>query len=159
MSKLQASLWGGSNAYEKYMGRWSRRIAPGFLDWLQMPLDAEWIDVGCGTGVLSSTIVAKCAPKRVVGIDPSEAFIELARSQIDDRRFQCQQGNAEAIPYEDNEFNVAASGLVLNFVSNKNRAVAEMILLSNRVVSLHCMCGITPDTCKSCGIFSMPRPR
>src|SRR5687768_10941081 len=127
MSKPQAGLWSGGDAYEKYMGRWSRRIAPDFLDWLAIPPNAGWIDIGCGTGVLSSAILAKCVPNRVVGIDPSEAFIEAARSQIGDRRFQCLQGNGEALPSADAAFTVAVSGLVLNFVGDKTRAVAEMI--------------------------------
>jgi SAM-dependent methyltransferase len=132
MSNTRAGLWAGGEAYEKYMGRWSRRIAPLFLDWLSVPPDADWIDIGCGTGVLSSVIMARCVPKRVVGIDPSAPFIESARSQVDDRRFQCRQGNGEALPCEDKEFAVAVSGLVLNFVGDKKKAVAEM----KRVVRL-----------------------
>jgi SAM-dependent methyltransferase len=115
------------------MGRWSRRIASDFLEWLYVPPDAEWIDIGCGTGVLSSAILTTCAPRSVVGIDPSEAFVEAARSQVNDLRFQCWQGSGEVLPYEDNEFTVAVSGLVLNFVGDKNKAVAEM----KRVVRPH----------------------
>jgi len=126
MSESGTYLWSGGNAYERYMGRWSRRIAPLFLDQLNAPSDADWADVGCGTGVLSAAIIDQCAPRRVAGIDPSEAFIEAARSLIDDRRFQCQQGNGEALPYDDDEFTVAVSGLVLNFVGDKDKAVAEM---------------------------------
>ena len=126
MSSSKADLWGSGDAYEKYMGRWSRRIAPHFLDWLSVPADASWIDIGCGTGVLSSTILAKCSPASVIGIDSSEAFVEAARSQTSDSRFRCQQGNSEALPFEDGEFFVAVSGLVLNFVGNKNKTVAEM---------------------------------
>lgn len=126
MADSGTDLWSGGDAYEQYMGRWSRRIAPLFLDQLGVPSDAEWTDVGCGTGVLSSAIFDKCAPQRVTGIDPSEAFIEAARLRIDDRRFQCQQGNAEALPYDDDEFAAAVSGLVLNFVGDEDKAVAEM---------------------------------
>jgi len=126
MSNSKAGLWSSGDAYEKYMGRWSRRIAPHFLDWLSVPAEANWIDIGCGTGVLSSTILARCIPTSVVGIDPSEAFVEAARSQVSDSRFRCQQGNGEALPFEDGEFAVAVSGLVLNFVGDKNKTVAEM---------------------------------
>ncbi len=127
MSKSQSGLWGGGDAYEQYMGRWSRRIAPLFIDWLNVPPDAEWIDIGCGTGVLSSAIVSAGAPLRVVGIDSSEAFIDTARSQIDDPRVQFWEGNAEAIPLNDGEFAVAVSALLLNFVGDKVKAVSEMI--------------------------------
>lgn len=131
MSSSGTSLWGSGDAYEKYMGRWSRRIAPHFLDWLSIPGQADWIDIGCGTGVLSSTILARCTPGSVVGIDASEVFVQAARAAISDSRFRCQQGNGEALPFEDGQFSVAVSGLVLNFVGDKKKAVAEM----KRVVS------------------------
>ena len=127
MTHDQAGLWGGADAYERYMGRWSRRVAPLFLDWLAVSPDEEWIDIGCGTGVLSSAILGRCAPKRVFGIDPSEKFIEVARSRIEDRRFHCQPANGEALPGRSEEFAAAVSGLVLNFVPDKQKAVAEMI--------------------------------
>jgi SAM-dependent methyltransferase len=126
MPKTQSGLWSGGDAYERYMGRWSRQIAPLFLEWLNAPSGGTWIDIGCGTGVLSSDILDRCKPGRVVGIDPSEAFVEAAKSRIGDSRFQCQLGSGEALPFDDDEFTVAVSGLVLNFVGDKNRAVAEM---------------------------------
>jgi len=131
MSSSITGLWASDDAYEKYMGRWSRRIAPHFLDWLSAPAEANWIDIGCGTGVLSSTILARCMPSSVVGIDPSEVFVKSARAQVSDSRFRCQQGNGESLSFEDSEFSVAVSGLVLNFVGDKNKAMAEM----KRVVS------------------------
>lgn len=82
MAQSKGGLWGSGDAYEKYMGRWSRRIAPHFLDWLSVPPGANWIDIGCGTGALSSTLLARSAPNSIVGIEPSEAFIEIARSQV-----------------------------------------------------------------------------
>jgi SAM-dependent methyltransferase len=126
MSEANPGLWTSGDAYEQYMGRWSRRIAPHFLDWLSVPKDKSWIDIGCGTGVLSSTILAQCSPGMIVGIDPAEAFIEAARSQLRDSRFRCQQGGGEAIPFDDDEFSVAVAGLVLNFVGDKLKAVREM---------------------------------
>lgn len=127
MSKSGTGLWGGGDAYERYMGRWSRQIAPLFLDWLNVPPDTKCLDIGCGTGVLSSAIIDNCAPRHVVGIDPSEAFVEAARSHVDDRRFECRQGNGETLPYDDGEFEMAVSGLVLNFVGDKSKAAAEMV--------------------------------
>jgi SAM-dependent methyltransferase len=126
VSNTKSALWSSGDAYEQYMGRWSRCVAPHFLDWLSVSSDSEWIDVGCGTGVLSSTILARCAPSSVAGIDPSEAFVEAAQSQISDPRFTCRKGSGEALPFEENEFAVAVSGLVLNFVGDKSKAVAEM---------------------------------
>ena len=126
MPDSRAGLWGGAGAYEGYMGRWSRKVAPRFLDWLAPAASADWIDIGCGTGVLSSAILERCAPARVVGLDPSEPFIETARSRIADRRLQCRIGNAETLPYADDEFDMAVCGLVLNFVADKFKAVSEM---------------------------------
>lgn len=131
MSGSNAALWGAGDAYERYMGRWSRRIAPQFLDWLSVPAHAKWIDVGSGTGVVSSAILARCSPASVVGIDLTQAFVEAARAQLGDPRFRCQQASGEAIPFQDGEFAAAVSGLVLNFAGDKNRFVAEM----QRVVS------------------------
>jgi SAM-dependent methyltransferase len=108
------------------MGRWSRRIAPRFLDWLTPAPDEEWLDIGCGTGALSSAILAKCAPRRVVGADTSDALVELALSQVRDSRFQPCTGNATALPFDDDEFGIAVSGLVLNFIGDSEKAVAEM---------------------------------
>lgn len=127
MAQKQSGLWTSSDAYERYMGRWSRRVAPQFLDWLAVGADQRWLDIGCGTGGLSAAILGKCSPRRVSGIDPSDAFVATARSMIANRAFDCSTGNAEALPYEDNEFDVAVSGLVLNFVSDKDKAIAEMI--------------------------------
>jgi len=126
MSVSGIGLWASDDAYENYMGRWSRRIAPQFLDWLSVSPAAKWVDIGCGTGVLSSAILDRCAPDRVVGIDPSEVFIEAARARVGDSRFQCGPGGGEALPFRDGEFSAAVSGLVLNFVKDKSQVMAEM---------------------------------
>ncbi|HEX5093143.1 MAG TPA: class I SAM-dependent methyltransferase, partial [Burkholderiales bacterium] len=84
MSGPTGGLWASNEAYEKYMGRWSRRVAPHFLDWLAVPAGARWIDIGCGTGALSAAIVARREPAAVVGVDPSKAFIEAARAEVGD---------------------------------------------------------------------------
>lgn len=120
------NLWGAGDAYERYMGRWSRRIAPVFARWLDQPPRAQWIDIGCGTGVLTSAILAACDPSEVLGIDSSEPFLQSASATITDPRASFMQGNAQAIPQADNRFDVAVSGLVLNFVPDKNAAVREM---------------------------------
>ena len=126
MSEAHKNLWSSGEAYENYMGRWSRRVAPVFLEWLRVPSNAKWIDVGSGTGVLSSAILARCSPVVVAGVDPSQAFVEAARAAIEDERFQSETGSAEALPCADDAFDVAVSGLVLNFVSDKDKTVAEM---------------------------------
>lgn len=127
MTGVDDDLWSAADAYERYMGRWSRRIAPLFLDWLAVPGDTEWLDVGCGTGALSSTILASRRPARLVGVDPAAPLLELARTQIEDHRFTVVVGGAEALPSRAGEFGAVVAGLVLNFVPDKPQAVAEMV--------------------------------
>lgn len=126
MPEQRSGLWGASDAYEMYMGRWSRKIAPAFLECVGMRPEADWLDIGCGTGVLSAAILEHCAPKTIVGVDPSEGFVEAARGAIQDARFEGRVGGAEALEVPDNAADCAVSGLVLNFVSDEAKAVAEM---------------------------------
>ena len=69
----KTDAWDSGEAYEPYVGRWSRPVAREFLRWLSVPPDRRWLDVGCGTGALAQTILALAAPSGVVGIDPSPA--------------------------------------------------------------------------------------
>ncbi|WP_207536559.1 class I SAM-dependent methyltransferase [Sabulicella rubraurantiaca] len=121
-----APLWSAAAAYEPYVGRWSRRVAPEFLRWLGVPSGARWLDVGCGTGALSSTILAQCDPESVTGVDLSEAFLDHARAQVTDPRASFRTGDAQALPVEEASFDAVVSGLVLNFVPDQHRAVAEL---------------------------------
>lgn len=123
----QPDLWGGGDAYERYMGRWSRRIAPLFIDWVGAPLRACWIEIGCGTGALTSAVLGSCDPSRIVGIDTSAALLQMAGSQIADPRVSFRQGDAQAIPEREGAFDVAVSGLLLNFIHDKAAAVREMV--------------------------------
>ena len=72
--------WQAGDRYEAYMGRWSRQLAPRFLDWLGAGPDLDWLDVGCGTGALSAAIVARCNPQSLIRVDPSEGFVATARA-------------------------------------------------------------------------------
>lgn len=120
-------LWTGGDAYERYMGRWSRRVAPNFTAWVAAPPRASWLDIGCGTGVLTSAALQNCDPASVVAIDSSETFLQVARSHLDDRRVVFKQGDAQAIPEDDAVFDLAISGLLLNFVPDKALAIKEMM--------------------------------
>jgi SAM-dependent methyltransferase len=126
MSTPHPDPWAAGDAYERYMGRWSRRLVPRFLDWLHLPHDAAWLDVGCGTGALSACVLAHCAPMRVIGIDPSAGFVSHARALVTDARASFQEGDAQALPFENDLFDVAAASLVLNFVPKPAQAVDEM---------------------------------
>ena len=127
MSASTTSLWGGGAAYERYMGRWSRKVAPKFAAWIDVPQRAKWIDIGCGTGELTAAILAEFEPSQVVGIDSAAAFLKVAAARVSDPRVEFKEGDAQAIPEDDGSFDVAVSGLVLNFVPDKDRAVQEMV--------------------------------
>ncbi|HEX4864709.1 MAG TPA: methyltransferase domain-containing protein [Acidimicrobiales bacterium] len=108
------------------MGRWSRRVAREFLRWLAVEPGRQWLDVGCGTGALTETILALAQPAGVEAMDPSEGYLERAGRQIDDPRVTFGVGNAQAVPSPDRRFDAVVSGLVLNFVPDPPGAVEEM---------------------------------
>ena len=118
--------WQAGDHYEAYMGRWSRRLAPRFLEWLGAPDGLDWLEVGCGTGALSAAIVARCNPKSLISIDPSEGFVAAARAKVADRRAEFRVGDAQALALDTSSRDVVASALVLNFVPDKQKALAEM---------------------------------
>jgi SAM-dependent methyltransferase len=119
-------VWEKGDAYEQYVGRWSRLVARDFLDWLDPAAGQTWLDVGCGTGALCAAIVERCAPAALVGIDPSVGFLATARARIADPRAHFEQGDAQALPLEVGAFDVAVSGLVLNFVGDSGAMLGEM---------------------------------
>ena len=80
------SIWASGAAYEPYVGRWSRLVAREFLAWLDVPADRRWLDVGCGTGALSETILADASPAEVIGVDASEGYLAHARERLRARR-------------------------------------------------------------------------
>jgi SAM-dependent methyltransferase len=119
-------VWAVGAAYESYVGRWSRLVAREFASWLGVPPRARWLDVGCGAGALSEGILADAAPSCVVGIDRSSGFAAHARIRIADARATVLVGDAQALPVADGGFDAVVSGLVLNFVSDPAKMVAEM---------------------------------
>jgi SAM-dependent methyltransferase len=119
-------VWASGNSYEPYVGRWSRLVAKEFVRWLALPKDGQWLDVGCGTGALSQTILEMTNPKNLKGIDRSEDYVDFARSKVNDSRTEFEVGNAQALPVESETFDTAVSGLVLNFVPQPDQMVAEM---------------------------------
>jgi SAM-dependent methyltransferase len=118
--------WQVGESYDHYMGRWSRQIAPRFLDWLDTPGGLDWLEVGCGTGAMTAAILARCNPRSLVAIDPSEGFITRARMNVPDERAEFQVGDAQALTAETASRDIIVSALVLNFVPNREKALAEM---------------------------------
>ena len=117
--------WASGDAYEPYVGRWSRLVAREFLDWLDRPAGLQWLEIGCGTGALTGTILAQAAPRSVTAVDPSEAYVEYARRRIGDGRVDFRIGEVQSVR-EAGRFDVVVSGLVLNFIPDQASAVAAM---------------------------------
>ncbi|HEX4345017.1 MAG TPA: methyltransferase domain-containing protein [Solirubrobacteraceae bacterium] len=123
----EPSIWGVAEAYERYIGRWSEPVGAAFLDWLALPAGLRWLDVGCGTGALSRGIARAASPALVHGIDSSAAFVGLAAASTGEaERTRFTTGDALDLPVGDGAFDVAVSGLVLNFLGDHGRAVAEL---------------------------------
>jgi SAM-dependent methyltransferase len=132
MAEEPAIVWSSGDAYERYVGRWSRLVAREFLEWLDVPAGASWLDVGCGTGGLTNAILETQSPRRVVGIDPSEGFIAFAREHTQGDRVTFDVGDAMGLPFDEEEFDAAVSGLVLNFVPDAASAIQEMAWVTAR---------------------------
>jgi ubiquinone/menaquinone biosynthesis C-methylase UbiE len=118
------TVFNAADDYERFMGRWSRAIGEKFLDWLDPPAGARWLDVGCGTGAFSELIARRCAPASLAGIDPSPEQIAYAREHFP--RFRFEVGDSAAMPLADGEFDVVASALVIHFIPDRQKAFAEM---------------------------------
>ncbi|MCB0212432.1 MAG: methyltransferase domain-containing protein [Anaerolineae bacterium] len=122
---MQADPWESGNPYEFYMGRWSRPVAYKFLEWLDIAQHQRWLDVGCGTGVLSSAILST-TPQEVVAVDASAAFIAFAQQTHQDARLQFQIGDARTLSTETGYFDVVVSGLAMNFIPTPQVALTAM---------------------------------
>ena len=92
----RAHVWGNTEAYEAYMGRWSRPVAEAALAWLGLPPGLTWLDVGCGTGALTQAILEVADPREILGVDPSADFLATAAGQIADPRVRFAVGDARA---------------------------------------------------------------
>jgi SAM-dependent methyltransferase len=122
----RTEIWANRVLYERYMGRWSRLIAREFLAWLAVPPEVRWLDVGCGTGVLSRMILEVASPSEVKGVNPSGAYVAFAREQICDGRASFEVGDAQTLCMEESTYDVVVAGLVLNFVPQPSHAMIEM---------------------------------
>jgi SAM-dependent methyltransferase len=122
----ERNVWASGGAYEPYVGRWSRLVAREFVDWLAVPSAARWLDLGCGTGALTETIIQRANPVQVYGIDPSEGYLALARQQVRDPRVRFNVGDARHLPVESAQYDAVVSALVLNFIPDLPTGMAEM---------------------------------
>lgn len=117
--------WQSGNPYEYFMGRWSKLVANAFVDWLHAASGLRWLDVGCGSGSLSETILSKSDPQSVVAIDQSEGFVRSAQQRLGNR-VDCRIADALSLPINTSSVDITVSGLVLNFIASPEKALAEM---------------------------------
>lgn len=120
-------VWGNTEAYDAYMGRWSRPLADRFVAWLAPAPGLSWIDVGCGTGALTQAILAAAEPQSIAAIDPSAEFLASARREISDNRANFAAGSAEALPRAGDSADAVVVGLALNLVPEPVVGLTEMI--------------------------------
>ncbi len=134
MNQNPTQLATAGEAYEPLTGRWSRMVAPRFLDWIDAGGNGRWLDVGCGTGALIQAVLDAEQPKEVVGVDPSSAYIAYARRQIEDPRVRYEVGDARSLPVASNQYDAVVSGLVINVLPAGGQlgAVREMLRAARR---------------------------
>lgn len=120
-------VWAAGAEYEAYVGRWSRLVAERFVRWVGVPAGLRWLDVGCGTGALTSAV--RAAGGVAVGVDPSLGFLAGRRDVV--------AGDARALPFASGRFDVVVSGLALNFVPDPERALAEQTRVGTGTVAAY----------------------
>lgn len=125
-SNSPKDLWESADAYERFMGRWSRELARVFVLWLDLPSDRHWLEVGCGTGALTSQILEVGHPASLLATDSSEQFIKHARTTFRDQRVKFLTATAENLPTTLEGYDVVVSSLVLNFLPNPTKALQKM---------------------------------
>jgi SAM-dependent methyltransferase len=123
----QTIRFDNGEAYERAMGVWSRFAGEVFLDWLAPASGLRWIDVGCGNGAFTELVTRRCAPAEIQGIDPSDGQLAFARTRPCAKGAAFQKGDAMALPFEANRFDVAVMALVIFFVPDPAKGVAEMV--------------------------------
>jgi trans-aconitate methyltransferase len=116
------SEWSSGEIYESYVGRWSRLVASEFVGWLDQAPGLRWLDVGCGTGALTSTVLRLADPSSVHGVDPSAGFVGYAQQTVIDPRASFEVRT----DLPDGPFDVVVAGLVLNFVPERVEALRRM---------------------------------
>ncbi len=123
---MPAEVWDNAERLERYVGRWSRLVAREFVVWLQVPPRARWLDIGCGSGALTETVLAEAEPASVEGVDTSEAYVAYAAGRVADPRASFAVADAQALDRPDATYDAVASSLVLNFLPDPARGAAEM---------------------------------
>jgi ubiquinone/menaquinone biosynthesis C-methylase UbiE len=121
-----------AEAYERYMGRWSRQLAPLFVEFVGVRKGESVLDAGCGTGSLSATLARVTGAAKIVGIDPAKGFVENARTHVADPRVTFEPGDAQEPPYSDGSFDRCMALLIVSFIPDAPKAAKEMRRVTKR---------------------------
>jgi SAM-dependent methyltransferase len=119
-------MFSESEAYERFMGRWSRQLAVPFVAFAGVQPGDDVLDVGSGTGALTAAVLAETDSGRVVGIDPSSAYVDYARTRTKSERVTFEEGDGQQLRFPAGEFDKTLSLLVINFIPDPSKAVTEM---------------------------------
>lgn len=120
------AMFSDAAAYERLMGRWSQKVGHKFLDWLAAKPNQSWLDVGCGNGAFTEVIQSRCDCSSLTGIDASDPQIAFARQRQGLAHADFHIGDAQNLPFADASFDVSVMALVIAFLAEPARAVAEM---------------------------------
>ena len=125
-ARMQHIRFEDGDSYERGMSSWSRLAGETFLTWLAPRPGLRWLDVGCGTGAFAELVSERCAPVEVQGVDPSEGQLAIARARLGAHGATFLRGDAMALPFEPQRFDAAVMALVIFFVPDPAKGVAEM---------------------------------
>ena len=126
VTEAEAKMFAASAGYERFMGRWSRLLAPAYIAFAGVKNGDRVLDVGTGTGSLAAAVEASMPASEIVGVDPSEGFIAYAQKNAKSTRAHFEVGDAQALKFKDASFDHTLALLVMNFVPDHNKAIAEM---------------------------------
>lgn len=128
----QDAMFSEAQAYERFMGRWSRQLAPLLVRFAGVRDREDLLDVGSGTGALSAALVIAAPAGRVVGIDPAASYVSVAQASQPSPQVQFRVGDARQMEFPDATFERTLSLLVVNFIPDMNKAMAEMRRVTRR---------------------------
>ena len=125
-----------ASGYDQMMGFWSQLVGDKFLKWLAPKKGQRWLDIGCGGGAFTEQLMLSCAPSYLAGVDPSEDQLAFAQKRPSLRTAEFRKSDAMELPFEENEFDAATMALVLFFVPEPRRGVAEMLRVTRPGASI-----------------------
>lgn len=123
----QGGMFSAAEAYERFMGRWSRELAPLLVKFAGVRDGDAVLDIGSGTGALTAAVVAVAPSSPVTGVDPAEPYVAFARMRLPGERIRFEVGDAQQLRFADRSFDRTLSLLVLNFIPDPPKALDEMI--------------------------------